>query len=71
MLVISYNSFTDFKSASGGLLNLFKFFTDEGSGWVLCAATTSGSGIVHRFHGTQAQTDLWFTGATEGDLINI
>lgn len=71
MLVVSYNAFADFKASLSGLLNLQKYFVDQGGGVVLCCHTSTGSGITHRFNGTQAQTDSWFLTANEVDGLNL
>lgn len=71
MLIVSYNAFSAFKNSASGLLNLQKYFVDQGGGVVLCCHTSTGSGIVHRFNDSQSQLDTWFLTAIEVDGLNI
>lgn len=71
MLIVTHASFTDFNASASGLLNLSRFFVDEGSGNVLCCHLSAGSGIVHRFEGAQVQTHAWFLTATKVDGLNL
>lgn len=71
MLVVTYATFTAFKAAQVGLLSLQKFYFEADTNFYLCTAMSIGSGVCHRFYGSNAGTDLWFSTALECIGMNV